>query len=146
MIVIATSWPTNVVAFCNMGSSFKHQKSRPPDLRGEYNVSALMLSRNGLCAVAQRGFGVIGSDHVGQVGNLRPIVNRPVDNSEFMNRPISNRPQDAILPHKTQVRNKSPHPRGAQTNKTLVVQAFLPVRILKRNLSRLPASTLQALS
>ena len=38
---------------------------------------------------------------MGQVGNLRPIVNRPAEVFEKINnRPISNRPQDAILPHK----------------------------------------------
>jgi hypothetical protein len=35
------------------------------------------------------------------VDNLPPIANRPGESfREIINRPISNRPQDAILPHK----------------------------------------------
>ncbi|HEY6391972.1 MAG TPA: glycosyltransferase family 39 protein [Bryobacteraceae bacterium] len=36
---------------------------------------------------------------MGQVGNLRPIVNRPVAWNDSQNGPIINRPQDTILPH-----------------------------------------------
>jgi hypothetical protein len=36
---------------------------------------------------------------VGQIGNLRPIGNRPVNNEAFPNGPIANRPQVANLPH-----------------------------------------------
>jgi len=36
---------------------------------------------------------------VGQIGNLRPIGNRPVDHDALPNRPIANRPQVTNLPH-----------------------------------------------
>ena len=36
---------------------------------------------------------------VGQIGNLRPIGNRPVNNEADPNRPITNRPQVTNLPH-----------------------------------------------
>src|SRR5258708_28609012 len=36
---------------------------------------------------------------VGQIVNLRPIGNRPVNTSEFMNGPLTNLPQDNYLPH-----------------------------------------------
>jgi len=39
-------------------------------------------------------------DFVGQVGNLRPIGNRPVNSNASPGGPITNRPQDTILPHK----------------------------------------------
>jgi len=39
------------------------------------------------------------TNFVGQVGNLRPIVNRPVNNSEFSGRRITNPPQVTNLPH-----------------------------------------------
>ena len=37
---------------------------------------------------------------MGQVGNLRPIGIRPLNNSEFIYGPITNRPQITNLPHK----------------------------------------------
>jgi len=38
--------------------------------------------------------------YVGQVGNLRRVVNPPLSGTgQFIGRPIANRPQDAILPH-----------------------------------------------
>ena len=38
--------------------------------------------------------------YVGQIDNLRPIGNRPVNNNEaYPNRPITNRPQVTNLPH-----------------------------------------------
>ncbi len=36
---------------------------------------------------------------VGQIDNLRPIGNRPVNNEAYPNRPITNRPQVTNLPH-----------------------------------------------
>jgi hypothetical protein len=36
---------------------------------------------------------------VGQIGNLRPIGNRPVNNEAYPNGPITNRPQVTNLPH-----------------------------------------------
>jgi len=41
------------------------------------------------------------TEFVGQDGILRPIVNRPSCNlSATAGRPIANRPQDTILPHR----------------------------------------------
>src|SRR5258708_16078420 len=37
--------------------------------------------------------------NVGQIDNLRPIVNRPVNNEALPNGPIANRPQGTNLPH-----------------------------------------------
>jgi len=37
--------------------------------------------------------------YVGQIENLRPIGNRPVNNEAYPNRPITNRPQVTNLPH-----------------------------------------------
>jgi len=45
---------------------------------------------------------------LGQVGNLRPIGNRPVALKAPLDRPIFNRRQDAILPHKAAT-NAHPH-------------------------------------
>ena len=36
--------------------------------------------------------------YVGQIGNLQPIGNRPVNNEAYPNRPITNRPQVTNLP------------------------------------------------
>jgi hypothetical protein len=50
--------------------------------------------------VAQRGFAANGLTDVGQVDNLRPIGNRLAELSEKTTGRFSNRPQEAILPHK----------------------------------------------
>src|SRR5216684_6823817 len=47
--------------------------------------------------------------NVGQIDNLRPIVNRPVNNEALPNGPIANRPQVSNLPHGSTRRVLSEH-------------------------------------
>src|SRR5258708_5582967 len=54
-----------------------------PNVRGEVSFENVSLS----------------FDRVGQIDNLRPIVNRPVNNEALPNGPITNRPQVTNLPH-----------------------------------------------
>jgi len=80
---------------------------------------------------AQRGYAAIGSDYVGQVGNLRPIVNRPAEAFEKSTTgrfPIGRRMPSCPTNQGMQLVEQNR--RGAQRNKDLVIQAFLPVLVL----------------
>jgi len=44
---------------------------------------------------------------VGQIGNLRPIGNRPIRRCFIIDGPITNRPQVTNLPHISYLRNRT---------------------------------------
>ena len=61
----------------------------------QMNADEICLRSVFICFFARRD----GFSDVGQVDNLRPIGNRPVNNSEFTTRRITNPPQVINLPH-----------------------------------------------